>query len=641
MDKWLKKSQPQDSHVTEECASSSKEPPTKKTRALEVENRKIKEEWEIEFFVTEKDSKPYCLLCNKTLAIGKKYNVKRHYDTTHAEMEKRFPPKSEQRKQELEKIKRQLNAQAERMRKFIGEGDMIQIATLRCSWILARRKKSFADAEMLKETLLAALEALTFDFTEKEREKLTKRVKMMPLSRQTTARRIVNLSQNIEDQLKKELNSCLSFSIALDESTDMRDTAQLCIWIRLVTKDFEVKEELLALSPINDRTRGCNILQAASKEFEKFGLNMQKLTSLATDGAPSMKGKNEGFSRLFQLKEKVCVPSFHCIIHQESLCCELFKSGELHEVMEEVIKIVNFIRARALNHRQFLGYLEEVEAEYGDLIYFNVVRWLSRGNVLKRFTELLPQIRDFLELKCSQRPNLSDPQWLTKLYFLTELTRHLNTLNLKLQGRNKSIADLYKEVQIFRLKLDMWIEQIALGDCTHFPLLNSPELSGVPDFKQLESYLLETKSQFQKRFKDFDEFSSCFDFLRLPLKCKPQDVSEFSRIGAINIAKFQEELIELKSNYVHQEDPVSLDFWRQIYKSQNYPETSTYVAKLWAMFGSTWLCESTFSFMKLLKSKLRATLSDVNLESELRCGLTEYTPEFSNIVQSANYQYSH
>ncbi|KAM8939336.1 general transcription factor II-I repeat domain-containing protein 2-like [Pelodytes ibericus] len=613
MDKWLKKSQPQDSRMTEESASSSNEPPKKKTRALEVENRKIKEEWEIEFFVTEKDSKPLCLLCNKTLGIGKKYNVKRHYDTTHAEMEKRFPPKSEKRKQQLEKVKRELNAQTERMRKFIGEGDMIQIATLRCAWLLAKRKKSFADAEMLKETLLTAMEALTFDFAEKEREKLSKRIKMMPLSRQTTARRIVNLAKNIEDQLKKELQSCLSFSMALDEFTDIRDTAQLCIWIRLVTENFQVKEDLLALSPINDRTRGCDILQAASKEFEKFELNMQKLTSLAEDGAPSMKGKYEGFSSLFKSKEKVCVPSFHCIIHQESLCCELCKSTALQEVMEEVIKIVNFIRARALNHRQFMGYLEEVEAEYGDLIYFNVVRWLSRGNVLKRFTELLPQIKDFLELKGSQRPNLSDPQWLTKLYFLTELTRHLNTLNLKLQGRNKSIADLYKEVQIFRIKLDMWIEQMAVGDCTHFPLLSSPELIGIPDF----------------------------EFLRLPLECKPQDVSELSRIGTINMAKFQEEPIELKSNYAHQEAPVSLDFWSKVYKSEKYPEISTYVAMLWAMFGSTWLCESTFSFMKLLKSKLRATLSDVNLESEIRCALTEYTPEFSKIIQSVSYQYSH
>lgn len=86
--------------------------------------------------------------------------------------------------------------------------------------------------------------------------------------------------------------------------------------------------------------------------------------------------------------------------------------------------------------------------------------------MLKRFIELLPQIKDFSELKSSERPNLSDPQWLTKLYFLTDVTRHLNTLYLKLQRKNRSIADLFKEVQVFRLNwtcgLSRWELEIAL-----------------------------------------------------------------------------------------------------------------------------------------------------------------------------------
>ena len=93
---------------------------------------------------------------------------------------------------------------------------------------------------------------------------------------------------------------------------------------------------------------------------------------------------------------------------------------------------------------------------------------------------------------------MSDPQWLIRLYFLTDVTRHLNIQNLKLQGRNKSIAELFKEVLVFRLKLDMWIEQMATGECTHFPLLNCPELNGITDFEELQSYLVEMKSQFRR-----------------------------------------------------------------------------------------------------------------------------------------------
>jgi hypothetical protein len=45
-------------------------------------------------------------------------------------------------------------------------------------------------------------------------------------------------------------------------------------------------------------------------------------------------------------------------------------------------------KSKALNHRQFKQLLEELETEYGDLVYYCKVRWLSKGNMLKRFFEL-------------------------------------------------------------------------------------------------------------------------------------------------------------------------------------------------------------------------------------------------------------
>jgi hypothetical protein len=44
---------------------------------------------------------------------------------------------------------------------------------------------------------------------------------------------------------------------------------------------------------------------------------------------------------------------------------------------------VNFIRARALSHREFVAFLEEVKNEYGEIIYHTNVRYISRGSVLK------------------------------------------------------------------------------------------------------------------------------------------------------------------------------------------------------------------------------------------------------------------
>ncbi|MBN3281369.1 GT2D2 protein, partial [Polyodon spathula] len=47
-------------------------------------------------------------------------------------------------------------------------------------------------------------------------------------------------------------------------------------------------------------------------------------------------------------------------------------------------------------------FLEEVDTEYGDVLYHTAVHWLSRGEVLKRFMMLLSEIRAFMAEK--ERP---------------------------------------------------------------------------------------------------------------------------------------------------------------------------------------------------------------------------------------------
>ena len=51
--------------------------------------------------------------------------------------------------------------------------------------------------------------------------------------------------------------------------------------------------------------------------------------------------------------------------------------------MRAVIKILNFVRARGLYYHQFQHMLEEMDNQYGDLLYYCEVRWLSRGAMLQ------------------------------------------------------------------------------------------------------------------------------------------------------------------------------------------------------------------------------------------------------------------
>ena len=62
----------------------------------------------------------------------------------------------------------------------------------------------------------------------------------------------------------------------------------------------------------------------------------------------------------------------HCIIHQEALCA---KSLKMQTGMSVVVKTVNLVRKQDLNHRQFQHILLEMNAEYGDLLYYCIVHF--------------------------------------------------------------------------------------------------------------------------------------------------------------------------------------------------------------------------------------------------------------------------
>ena len=85
-----------------------------------------------------------------------------------------------------------------------------------------------------------------------------------------------------------------------------------------------------------------------------------------------------------------------CLIHQEALCA---KVASLKTIMDIVLKTVNFILSRGLNRRQFRQLLLETESQYGDLLYFCNVCWLSRGDMLQRVYRLREEIVTFLEQK--------------------------------------------------------------------------------------------------------------------------------------------------------------------------------------------------------------------------------------------------
>ena len=80
-----------------------------------------------------------------------------------------------------------------------------------------------------------------------------------PLSSHTTERRISDINADIEGKMRNDLKNCVAFSLALDESTDIQDTPQSAVYVRYVSLDVAVKEELLNLVALKGTTGGINV----------------------------------------------------------------------------------------------------------------------------------------------------------------------------------------------------------------------------------------------------------------------------------------------------------------------------------------------------------------------------------------------
>jgi hypothetical protein len=88
-----------------------------------------------------------------------------------------------------------------------------------------------------------------------------------------------------------------------------------------------------------------------------------------TDRAPAVVGSKTGFRNTNN--SRVEFYEFGCklinfITHQKNLCAKSIKLTYVTGT-SEVVTCTNLIKSRALNHRQFHQFLEDIEAEYGDI----------------------------------------------------------------------------------------------------------------------------------------------------------------------------------------------------------------------------------------------------------------------------------
>ena len=81
-----------------------------------------------------------------------------------------------------------------------------------------------------------------------------------------------------------------------------------------------------------------------------------------------------------------------------------------------------------------------------------------------------------------------------------------------------------------------------------------------------------------------------------------------------------------------------LEIWKN---AIDYPRPRHYTQKILSCFPTTYCCESTFSYMTQIKTKLRTQLTDVHMEDQLRLQTTMLEPNIELLVKNKQYQKSH
>lgn len=143
------------------------------------------------------------------------------------------------------------------------------------------------------------------------------------------------------------------------------------------------------------------------------------------------------------------------------------------------------------------------------------------------------------------------------------------------------------------------------------------------------------RSEFDRRFQDFALLEAFATFMCYPFRDNVEVDSLASKIAALfhlNSSEVEDEILKLQTD-IQLKSRAHGQFWNLL-TGEKYPNMRKCATSLTALFGSTYLCESAFSLMKIIKSKYRSTMTDHHLEACLRLATSSYCPDYATLADS-------
>ena len=406
---------------------------------------------------SEKVPLPMCLVSAKILSNDamKPSKFTRHFNSLHSNLVgkplayfKRLLSETENQKDEIRKI------------------TTSEKALLKPSYLFAlqigKSKKPYTIGEdLIKPCMLAAAEQVLGS-------EAVSKLQAIPISNDRVKRRIIDMAVDIEEQVIEQVMKSKYFSIQLYESTDLSNCAILACFVRF-ENEGSIMEEFLCSLKLLGQTTSSEIFKTLNNYVQEHNLDWGKCVGVCTDGAANMIGCHSGVTA--KIREVANQDLWICILHRELLSSKKM-SPELNNVIKDAVKIVNYIRGRALHSRLFEALCDSMGSQHRHLLFHAEVRWLSRGHVFTRLFELREEVEIFLhERKSSLENLLTDEMWKAKLAYLADIFSRLNDLNISLQGNHTNIFTLHNKTDAFKKKLVFWYSNVQKGCIEMFPCL--------------------------------------------------------------------------------------------------------------------------------------------------------------------------
>ncbi|XP_045109127.1 zinc finger BED domain-containing protein 5-like [Portunus trituberculatus] len=526
--------------------------------------------------------KPQCVICHKILTAEslRPSKLRLHLETKHPQHVGK--DRSFFSRQELNMKRQRLDASGS----FHQQNAAVVEASFLVALEIAKKKKPHTIGEEL--ILPCAKTMVKLVLGEKSAEKLN----AISLSNNTVQRRISQISDDIREQVIQEIKRAGLFSIQLDESTDVQSCSQLLAFVRYV-HDEDLKEEFLFCEPLEQSTKGEDVMQKLTEFFESEGLDWGNLCGICTDGAPAMLGSQSGFVTRVIQKHQMLSSSLH---DPQRLC-------------------------------------QDMDAAHETLLFHTAVRWLSKGNVVQRVFELREEISLFLRIQNKQDllSAWSADSFEIRLAYLVDIFRQLNTLNLELQGKGSLIIDFVDKIKAFIRKMENWRRKVGMGNLAMLETVSEiVEKCDAATQNLITQHLEALEGEFKRYFPDIQSLTS--RLVRAPFTAAVTCIPDDNDDGQTELLTLQED-----SGAKMKFETESLTvFWSSM--AASYPNLCDLAFRHLLPFSSTYSCEAAFSQLLHIKTKYRNRLE---VKHDLRCALSETKPRIKKLVDNLQHHPSH